>query len=83
VVSSQQNDVDVTYAAAVTVLATALDKLGARIHSDLHVESSHVDVSADPALAEILTGFSSYADECLSALSDPAVTKALAATRAG
>ncbi|TCB94451.1 hypothetical protein E0H26_21255 [Micromonospora zingiberis] len=75
-------DGDVAYADAVTVLATALDQLGARIHRDLHVESSHLDVSADPQLANTLTGFSAYADECLSVLDNPAVTRALAAAQA-
>ncbi|WP_241825307.1 hypothetical protein [Micromonospora sp. CB01531] len=73
---------DVAYADAVTVLAAALDRLGARIHRDLHVESSHIDVSADLRLASTLTGFSAYADECLAVLDDPAVTSALAAARA-
>ncbi|GAB1644178.1 hypothetical protein [Krasilnikovia sp. MM14-A1259] len=79
---SQQSDSDLSYAEAVTVLATALDNLGARIHRDLHVESSYIDVGDDPDLADLLTGFSSFADQCLAALHDPAVTRALAATRA-
>ncbi|MET8152058.1 hypothetical protein ACIBSW_40460 [Actinoplanes sp. NPDC049668] len=79
--NGQQSDDDLSYADAVTVLATALDNLGARIHRDLHVESSYIDVSEDSALAEILTGFSSFADRCLAALHDPAVKRALAATR--
>ncbi|WIM99971.1 hypothetical protein ACTOB_003642 [Actinoplanes oblitus] len=69
---------DTAYADAVTVLATALDRLGARIHRDLHVDSSHIDLS-DPRLAATLTGFSAYADECLAALDNPAVTTILAA----
>jgi hypothetical protein len=66
---------------AVTVLATALDELGARIYRDLHIESGHIDVTGSPRLAATLTDFSAYADECLSALDDPMVTKALAAAR--
>ncbi|MFE9205663.1 hypothetical protein [Micromonospora sp. NPDC007230] len=73
---------DVAYADAVTVLATALDQLGARIHRDLHIESSHIDLSADPQLANTLAGFSAYADECLTVLDNPAVTRALAAAQA-
>jgi hypothetical protein len=78
-----QAGADAAHTDAVTVLATALDRLGARIHRDLHVDSSHIDVSADPRLADTLTGFSAYTDECLAALDDPAVTNALAAARAG
>lgn len=70
------------YVDAVTVLATALDRLGARIHRDLHVETSHIDLSSDPRLASMLTGFSAYADECLTVLNNPAVTSALTAARA-
>lgn len=66
---------------AVTVLATALDRLGARIHRDLHVDSSYIDLSGAPRLAETLEGFSVYADECLTALDNPAVINALAASR--
>jgi hypothetical protein len=78
-----QIDPNTANADAVMVLATALDRLGARIHRDLHVESSYIDVSADPQLATTLAGFSAYADECLAALDDPSVTTALAAVRAG
>jgi hypothetical protein len=72
------SDDEISYARAVSVLANALDNLGARIHRDLHVGSSYIDVSEDPALAEILTGFSDFADRCLDALSDPDVRRALA-----
>ena len=72
-------DADLAHTNAVTVLATALDRLGARIHRDLHVESSYIDLSGAPRrLAETLAGFSAYADECLAALDDPAVINALA-----
>lgn len=77
-----QSGGDVAHTDAVTVLAAALDRLGARIHRDLHVESSHIDLSADPELASTLTGFSAYADECLTVLDNPAVTRALAAAQA-
>nr|WP_221382993.1 hypothetical protein [Actinoplanes polyasparticus] len=80
--NGQQSDGEVSYADAVTVLATALDNLGARIHRDLHVESSYIDVGDDPELTEVLTDFSSFADRCLAALNDPTVKRALAATRA-
>lgn len=73
---------DVAHTDAVTVLATALDRLGARIHRDLHVESSYIDLSGAPRLAETLAGFSVYADECLAALDNPAVIKALTGSRA-
>lgn len=49
--------------------AAALDKLGARIHRDLHVESSYVDLgAADPQLHAALIDLSTLADECLSVL---------------
>lgn len=66
-----------TAADAVTVLAEALDRLGARIHRDLHPESSYRS-GADPVLAATLDGFSTFAEECLAALDDPAVVAALA-----
>lgn len=77
----QQTRSDTAYTDAVTVLANALDQLGARIYRDLHVDSSDIDVS-DPRLVSTLTGFSAYADECLSALDNPSVRNVLAATRA-
>ncbi|SNS90400.1 hypothetical protein [Actinoplanes regularis] len=80
--SSPQASTNTAHVDAVTVLATALDRLGARIHRDLHVDSSHIDLS-DPRLAATLTGFSAYADECLAALDNPAVTSALAARTSG
>lgn len=80
--SDLQASVDAAHTDAVTVLATALDRLGARIHRDLHVESSYIDLSGAPRLAETLTGFSAYADECLAALDDPGVIAALGAARA-
>lgn len=64
---------------AVTILATALDRLGARIHRDLHVDSSYIDLSDFPELVETLGRFSAYADECLTALDNPVVMHALAA----
>lgn len=70
------------YADAVTVLATALDRLGARIHRDLHVDSTDSALSADPQAARLLAGFSAYADECLAALDNAAVQAALAAADA-
>ena len=73
---------DAAHTYAVTVLATALDRLGARIHRDLHVESSYIDLSGAPQLAETLAGFSAYADDCLAALDNPAVVNALAGSRA-
>lgn len=78
-----QAGADAAHADAVTVLATALDRLGARIHRDVHIESSYIDLSGDPRLAETLAGFSAYADECLTALDDPGVIAALAAASAG
>lgn len=66
---------------AVTVLATALDELGARIYRDIHIDSGYIDVSDSPRLAATLTDFSAYADQCLAALDNPAVAQILAATR--
>jgi metal-dependent HD superfamily phosphatase/phosphodiesterase len=57
---------------AATVLATALDNLGARIHRDLHTESSYTSTD-DKQLADLLDKFSAYSDECLGALDHPAV----------
>jgi hypothetical protein len=67
------------YADAVTVLATALDRLGARIHRDLHVDSTDSALGTDPQVTKLLVGFSAYADECLAALDDATVQAALAA----
>ena len=67
--------------AAVTVLAEALDRLGARIHRDLHVESREAAPVSDPDLARTLAKFSAYADECLETLEDARVVAALMAAR--
>jgi hypothetical protein len=67
--------------AAVTVLAEALDRLGARIHRDLHVESGEAAPVADPDLAITLAKFSAYADECLEALEDARVVATLVAAK--
>lgn len=80
-VADLHTDAATAYAAAAT-LADALDQLGARIHRDLHVDSSYIDPTADPRLADTLTGFSAFADECLTALDDPNVIAVLAALRA-
>ena len=69
------------YAEAVTVLAEALDRLGARIHRDLHVESSEGAPTSDQALAATLVKFSAYTDECLEALDDARVLAALTAAK--
>lgn len=66
----------------VLVVATALDRLGARIHRDLHVDSSYLDVSdTDPQLARVLRDFSDLADECLEALDHPVVLASSTSTR--
>jgi len=62
---------------AVTTLAAALDRLGARIYHEIHVESSYIDLSGAPKLAERLAEFSACVDECLAALDDPSVIAAL------
>lgn len=67
--------------AAVTVLAEALDRLGARIYRDLHVESREAAPVSDPDLAMTLAKFSAYADECLEALEDARVLAALMAAK--
>jgi hypothetical protein len=67
--------------AAVTVLAEALDRLGARIHRDLHVESREAAPVSDPDLARTLVKFSAYADECLEVLEDARVLAALTAAK--
>ena len=76
-----QTSAEVAYADAVTVLATALDQLGARIYSDVHIDSSYISLPDDSALTETLTAFSAYADECLTVLDNPVVVRALAAAR--
>ncbi|GLW31206.1 hypothetical protein [Actinoplanes regularis] len=58
---------------AVTVLAEALDKLGARIHLD-----TAYNVAEDNPLYGLLEQFSGYTDECLTALDHPAVKATLA-----
>ena len=72
---------DAAYADAVTVLATALDELGARIYRDVHVESSYLHLPEDSKLTDTLTEFSAYTDECLTVLDNPIVVRALAAAR--
>lgn len=67
---------------AVTILAEALDRLGARFHRDLHIESSYTSPSGDPQLDDALIKFSALADECLEALDNPVVIAALTAARA-
>ncbi|BEL01823.1 hypothetical protein Q0Z83_000140 [Actinoplanes sichuanensis] len=74
--TQQHTGDDPAYVDAVTVLAAALDQLGARIHRDLHVDSSYINVT-DPRLVATLAEFSAYADECLTALDDPAVISVL------
>jgi hypothetical protein len=69
------------YVDAVNVLAQALDRLGARIHRDLHVESMEGAPVADPQLAATLAAFSAYADDCLEVLDDARVLAVLRATR--
>lgn len=61
----------------VVVLAEALDRLGARIYRDLHLESSYLDPSGVPGLEKTLSDFSMFTDECLTALDDPGVIEAL------
>jgi hypothetical protein len=63
------------------MLAEALDRLGARIHRDLHVESREAAPVSDPDLARTLAQFSAYADECLETLEDARVVAALMAAR--
>jgi hypothetical protein len=76
--SDRKIDNEVPYAHAVSALATALDKLGARIYRDLHVDSTDaVTVDADPRLTAMLTSFSAYAEECLAVLDDPSVRTVL------
>lgn len=61
---------------AVTVLAEALDQLGARIYRDINPDSSYENIT-DPRLLKILNEFSGFAEECLTALDHPAVREAL------
>jgi hypothetical protein len=63
---------------AVTVLAEALDQLGARIHRDLHTDSSYINIDEDNPLHPVLNTFSGFAEECLTALDHPAVRAVLA-----
>ncbi|MDG4750276.1 hypothetical protein O7630_04945 [Micromonospora sp. WMMD718] len=76
-------EVEPSYAHAVTVLATALDSLGARIYRDLHIESTDLAArGVDPQVTAMLTSFSTYAEDCLAVLDDPAVRNALDAAMA-
>ena len=79
--ADQQTSTDVSFADAVTVLAAALDELGARIYRDVHVDSSYIDLPEDSKLTDTLSEFSAYADECLSVLDNPIVVRALSAAR--
>ncbi|WP_230554397.1 hypothetical protein [Salinispora arenicola] len=71
-------EVEPPYAHVVTALATALDSLGARIYRDLHVESADLAARGiDPQVTAMLTSFSTYAEDCLAVLDDPAVRTVL------
>ncbi len=47
----------------------------------MHVDSSYIDLPEGSKLAEALTAFSAYADECLTVLDNPVVKQALTAAR--
>ena len=64
---------------AVAVLADALERLGARITRDLNVEAGEGAAPEDPRWADTLSGFVTFADQCLGVLDDPRVISALAA----
>lgn len=61
----------------VTTLATALERLGARINRDLNPESSEGTLPDDSAWASTIVDVVSYAETCLAALNEPHVVEAL------
>lgn len=62
---------------AVAVLVVAIDKLGARIYRDLHVDSESYVQMCDPVADALLADFSTFADGCLEALADARVLAVL------
>lgn len=65
---------------AVGVLADALERLGARIHRDLNVETREAAALEDPVWDATLSRFTEFADECLQVLEDERVLAALRTT---
>jgi hypothetical protein len=61
----------------VEVLADALERLGARIHRDLNVETREAAAPEDPVWEVTLRRFTTFADECLQVLDDDRVLAAL------
>lgn len=66
---------------AVKLLATALDNLCARINQTLPTDGNYISFD-DPGLEDAVNGLVAYSDECSSALDDPTVRAAFAASEA-
>lgn len=69
----------VATADTVTLVATALERLVARITQDLDVDASEGVAPDDPAWAATIAGVAAYARECASVLDEPAVFEVLTA----
>lgn len=63
----------------VTLVATALERLVARITQDLDVDASEGVALDDPEWAATIEGVVAYAQECASVLDEPAVFEVLTA----
>lgn len=68
-----------TTADTVTLVATALERLVARITQDLDVDASESVAPDDPEWAATIAGVAAYARECASVLDEPAVFEVLTA----
>lgn len=62
----------------VTLVATTLERLVARIIQDLDVDASEGVAPDDPEWAATIEGVVAYARECASVLDEPAVFEVLA-----
>jgi len=62
---------------AVTILASTLERLVARITRDLDVDAAEGVPPDDPEWAATITGVAAFARECASVLDEPAVFAAL------
>ena len=70
---------DVSYESAdlVTVLATTLERLTARVCRDLDVDASESVLPDDPFWADTISQLVEYSRECAEVLDEPGITAAL------
>jgi hypothetical protein len=64
---------------ALSLVATALDRLVARVTQDLDVDASEGVAPDDPQWAATIAGVAAYARECASVLDEPRVFDVLIA----